>query len=233
VAESILPQIGLVWFANFDPTTAGGVAAPIAQFLIRTDDQSLWYKVGNANTAWQLITGGGAGLTAIAHDTSLAGDGTLLTPLALALVTHDGSLAGTGAIGDPLSVVGIPGSAIEIDDEGVPLGAFGTLDFVGAGVTATDAGGGIARITIPGGDPTKQVFRYIATGAEGDTFAVARPAARATVNYDVQATMGKNATGIAIEGLDPAGFLVNQFTIKLTAAPALNDSIMFTVEDLT
>lgn len=38
-----------------------------------------------------------------------------------------------------------------VEDEGVSLGSFTTLNFAGAGVTATDAGGGVATITIPGG----------------------------------------------------------------------------------
>jgi hypothetical protein len=43
-------------------------------------------------------------------------------------------------------------TSISVTDEGgASLGAFSTLDFIGAGVTATDAGGGVAAITIPGG----------------------------------------------------------------------------------
>jgi hypothetical protein len=48
---------------------------------------------------------------------------------------------------------GTGGGTIIIEDEGstVTGGPFSTLDFVGAGVTATDGGGGTATITIPGG----------------------------------------------------------------------------------
>lgn len=43
-------------------------------------------------------------------------------------------------------------SVILVSDEGVSLGGpFVALNFVGAGVTATDAGGGVAQISIPGG----------------------------------------------------------------------------------
>jgi hypothetical protein len=38
-----------------------------------------------------------------------------------------------------------------VEDEGVSLGSFHRLNFSGAGVTASDAGGGEALITIPGG----------------------------------------------------------------------------------
>lgn len=41
-------------------------------------------------------------------------------------------------------------SGIGIEDEGISLGEFQTIDFRGAGVTATDAGAGVARVTIPG-----------------------------------------------------------------------------------
>jgi hypothetical protein len=41
--------------------------------------------------------------------------------------------------------------SINVEDEGGALGDFHTLDFAGAGVTATDAGGGVALVTIPGG----------------------------------------------------------------------------------
>jgi len=40
---------------------------------------------------------------------------------------------------------------VEVADEGGSLGIFNAIDFAGAGVTATDAGGGVALVTIPGG----------------------------------------------------------------------------------
>ncbi len=52
------------------------------------------------------------------------------------------------------AVDGAAGTAgIFVEDEGVLIAPnqFSTLDFVGAGVTATDAGGGVAQISIPGG----------------------------------------------------------------------------------
>jgi hypothetical protein len=43
-------------------------------------------------------------------------------------------------------------TGLAVENEGVALpGAYTTLNFIGAGVTATDAGGGVANITIPGG----------------------------------------------------------------------------------
>lgn len=47
---------------------------------------------------------------------------------------------------------GAPGSnTVNAEDEGIALGAFSTFNFVGAGVTATNAGGGQVDVTIPGG----------------------------------------------------------------------------------
>lgn len=45
------------------------------------------------------------------------------------------------------------GGAVNVQDEGtaIPNTPHGTLNFVGAGVTATDGGAGVAIITIPGG----------------------------------------------------------------------------------
>jgi hypothetical protein len=41
------PSVGLYWFANFDPTTSSGMNAPLFQLLIRTDNDSIYYKSGN------------------------------------------------------------------------------------------------------------------------------------------------------------------------------------------
>lgn len=66
------------------------------------------------------------------------------------LIQTVGSDGAPGEIG-PQGPAG-SGSTINIDDEGASIGSpFSTLDFVGAGVTATDAGSGTATITIPGG----------------------------------------------------------------------------------
>lgn len=40
---------------------------------------------------------------------------------------------------------------LDVEDEGISLGNFLRMNFVGAGVTAADAGGGEVTVTIPGG----------------------------------------------------------------------------------
>jgi len=43
------------------------------------------------------------------------------------------------------------GGGVDVENGGSPLGNFDTINFTGAGVTASDAGGGKANVTIPGG----------------------------------------------------------------------------------
>lgn len=43
------------------------------------------------------------------------------------------------------------GSGVDIEDEGTPVATATTLNFTGAGVDATDAGGGTVDVDIPGG----------------------------------------------------------------------------------
>lgn len=52
---SIYPSIGLTWLWPGDPTQGGGVPAPYGQFLIRLDEPMLYWKFGQANTAWAPI----------------------------------------------------------------------------------------------------------------------------------------------------------------------------------
>lgn len=69
------PAVGLYWYTNSDPTVGGGVAAPLAQLLIRQDVPSIYFKSGSANTAWTKIgsgAGGGAGtVTSLTCSTGL------------------------------------------------------------------------------------------------------------------------------------------------------------------
>jgi hypothetical protein len=122
--------------------------------------------------------------------------------------------------------------AITVENDGVVIGSFDTVNFVGD-VLVTDAGGGKADITIPG---TKQVFRYVATGAELATFSVALPAARASADYNVQITMGGPTVNPFFGGSPRAliaTFTVNGFDVEVPVAPTAGDIYMITVEDLT
>ena len=65
--------------------------------------------------------------------------------------TDRSTIIGDGSHQHPLIAIG-GGSGITIEDEGSPIAGnpHGTVNFVGAGVTATDVGG-VATVTIPGG----------------------------------------------------------------------------------
>jgi hypothetical protein len=69
------------------------------------------------------------------------------------LVTADQvTIEGDGSWDNPLRAAGGGGGGVTIEEESVPLAGNPktTLNFLGAGVTAADGGGGIATITIPG-----------------------------------------------------------------------------------
>src|SRR5580698_2402661 len=89
-ANGPVPSVGLYWLQNSDPTSGGGVAAPLNQLLIRTDTPSLYYKSGNANTAWTEIgaPGGGGGGGTVTSITCGAGVTCTPTP-----ITSTGSIA--------------------------------------------------------------------------------------------------------------------------------------------
>ena len=56
------PNVGLTWYTSSDPTTGAGVAAPLAQLLIRQDTPSIYYKSGPLPTNWtEAGVGGGGG----------------------------------------------------------------------------------------------------------------------------------------------------------------------------
>ena len=49
-------------------------------------------------------------------------------------------------------------AGIDLEDEGTPEGSFDTIDFVGAGVSVTDDGGGHATVTVSGGGSLTQAY---------------------------------------------------------------------------
>jgi hypothetical protein len=66
------------------------------------------------------------------------------------------------------------GTTLTIEDEGVSLGTFTTINFTGAGVTATSAGSSEVQVDVPGGT-TGQVL----------TFTFASPLATWTINHNL------------------------------------------------
>lgn len=80
-----------------------------------------------------------------------------------------------------------------------------------------------------------QVFRYTAVGGEANPFTIGAAQgflARASANYNVQATLGGPN---AVKTMQPlvASFTVNDFSLESSGALEAGDVVMLTVEDLT
>lgn len=98
------PAVGLYWVNAGDPTTGAGVSAPMYQLLIRSDNGSIYYKSGTANTAWTLIgQSAGGGVTGSGTANAIP-KWTATTVLGISATTDDGT---TTTIGDALAVPGL------------------------------------------------------------------------------------------------------------------------------
>lgn len=92
------PAVGLYWTSNADPTAGGGVSAPLWQLLWRTDQPSVYYKSGTANTAWTKV---GSGTASGGTVTSIAcGAGVSCSPASPITTSGTISFGSTGTIGD-------------------------------------------------------------------------------------------------------------------------------------
>lgn len=118
------------------------------------------------------------------------------------------------------------GFGVNVQDEGVDIGGnpHSVLNFTGGGVTATDAGGGVATINIPG----SLAFGYPATGAEDPNgFVINLPVAQIDTNYAVAYSIFRNNPDFYdIKTLIKT---VNSITVATTAAPDETDIIDVTI----
>lgn len=90
------------------------------------------------------------------------------------------------------------GSTIITEDEGIQIDAAATtLDFVGAGVTATDAGSNVTTITIPGGSSPLTTKGDLYTYDTGD--------ARLAVGTNGQVLSANSATATGLEWIAAGG----------------------------
>ena len=192
------------------------------------------------------IDGGG---TVITDGITIQGVGSHAEPVAIKAVQRDSTLSGTGAVGDPLHVVVAGGAGVAVEDEGVPLvgNPYATLDFVGAGVAATDVGGIVARVTVPGtvtvdgttiagdgqgtplhviGVPTITRVTYTATGSEGSDFDVPIGATLVSANYSVEFSCA-GATYIIDADMPTADRTTSQIRVVTTSAPVAGDVLDF------
>jgi hypothetical protein len=82
--------------------------------------------------------------------------------LFLTLVEADTSRTGSTSIGVLATAAAPAPSTVAVQDEGSPVVTATALNFIGAGVTATDGGSGVASVTIPGGSGVTTTETYAA-----------------------------------------------------------------------
>ena len=146
----------LTWSADID------IFSPITGYLIRIqgpgvatlNDGQICYITLTRNPQ-TLIIASLQVANVVPHEPR--GDDQLLIGLRRGLVVHfrDGFVLGDGENRNVFdSGGGGGGGALVVKDEGTSLGTFTAINFAGSGVTATNAGGGVALVTIPQGAPT-------------------------------------------------------------------------------
>lgn len=127
---------------------------------------------------------------------------------------------------------GVPagdGSGVDVEDEGVPIVTPATtLDFVGAGVTVTSGGGGVATVTIPGAAGASASWPY-GDGSDGplhitigNTFVMDRDYNWTTVLIDVGGTLvtANTAGSVAAGGYVPFASVSFENNGTVIAMPA-------------
>lgn len=77
-----------------------------------------------------------------------------------------------------------------------------------------------------------QRFRYVANGAEGSSFTITLPAARANAGYMVFCTLADVAAGLAFS-LPTAGRTINDFPMLTSGDLSNGDTLEFFVTDPT
>jgi len=116
------------------------------------DEQGIYQKMVVQLTAGDFVT-----LQSIASSAngSTTTDTTMVITKLQGIQGIQGSVGSVGPVGPagplgPAGPVGPPGAgaSVNISDEGVTLGAFTDVNFVGSAITATDAGAGTANVTI-------------------------------------------------------------------------------------
>ncbi len=143
----------------------------------------------------------------------------------------DGPTGPTGPTGPSDGPTGPSGPTGPTGAPGSPGGPTGPTGATGASGGPT----GPTGPTGPSGVPGVQVFRYARQMGDTDTIVIDAAAgflARASVNYNVQVTMGEE-TDILGAAAPPSLYMTTQFTLKLTSAPVAGDTFLFTVQDLT
>jgi hypothetical protein len=151
----------------------------VAEMWVELDTGSGFAEVGGTRARWfhdnNGEEGGNAGFVTLVLAATdviriraqvVGGSETLNTlanslRLSIQTIGVDGAAGATGPQGPTGS-----GSDVIVEDEGsnIPNTPHSNLNFVGAGVTVTDGGAGVATITIPGGAGAANIAQYRQTG---------------------------------------------------------------------
>lgn len=105
--------------------------------------------------------------TAISLNTAkVSADGSVNTHSDVTISTPSNGQVLTYQSGQWINSTPAGGGSIAIEDEGSEiLASMSRINFVGAGVTVTDAGGGEATVTIPGGGGSTNEYRFVLPAA--------------------------------------------------------------------
>jgi len=180
-------------FVRFTNTATGDTASDGLITGIDATGVGYMYNYDNAHT--RLGTNNGTRLTLISTGGVVIGNGTTAAGMlsvegvtALQETTAPTQTSGWGKLyvksadsklyfmddsGNETDLLAGGGSSIPVQDEGSAVLTASTLNFVGAGVTATDGGSGVATITIPGGGGsggfsyTHKTANYTASAGDG------------------------------------------------------------------
>jgi len=209
-------------------------AASIPFILVST----LGDKITITHTRGGEINLGGANLIDIMGTPTVSG-GTM------SLTNEDGTTVTlVDVTGIPLATMGFPltipnsplvcggtwqcfdANGIEIKDHGNPLGTFDTIDFIGAGVTVTDGGGGELIVDIPGGGSgsTQNLWETIAA----DSGSVTASSPTDTLNIIGGVGISTAVSGNTVTVTNTGGTLPPGFTLS-----SINGQPVLTIEDAT
>lgn len=225
------PSVGLYWYDNTDPTTGGGMSAPLNQLLVRTDSPSIYYKSGSTNTAWTKIgtaSGGGGGGTVTEVD---CGTGMSCSPSPITTVgTVNVSLTPTTCAGGMAEVAtaanGTSTCATFFDATGVGLTSSGATVSANLSGASCSAGQAVTTISSAGAGTCNTFFNTAGTGLtnSGSTVSANLAGAACSAGQAVTAISAGGAGTCSAVGSVTSGTLTSGTIPKATGASALANS---------
>ena len=148
---------------SIDPSTGGGVVAPIGSLYLRTGTGQMWQKTGAGNTAWSRLAQSYAWLSV--RDYGAVGDGATDDTASFQAAWNDAATQGGG-------VVYVPSGTYAITQ--LALNSQSNVQVRGAGRSSIlkwlwDAGGGAGSMVTLEGTSANAVFELLAFDGSGLT----------------------------------------------------------------